>query len=654
MTSCGPSDLVPIADLPENLAETVGLIEPPPQPNESQSVVLATGSRPAVSVGDDVNDFIADLLYQYLARAGTDGRNNTLFDYLCQLRDNGVHRSQAAIATEEFVDQVAPTNPSGDTEPFTMSEALATLDSVYGRPAREPWPNRARTSRPTIQVNNRQLRDLSGAVHAALAHAAGELELYRQGNTLVQVRDDDDGNPIVVQLDRQRLRRLATETANFIRVEGEGEDLKVTNVAPPMHAIDDVLAEGNWDDIPTVVGITESPVVRPDASILTEPGYDPHTRLLYVPAPGLVIPPVPDDPSEEQIRAARDRLLDLFEDFPFDGASSLANAVGLLITAVARPLIAGLVPLFLITAPQRGSGKTLIVKLIGLIATGRLSAAMAWPRLEEEVEKRVLAKLRTGDPMLLIDNLHTGGALKSPALDALLTTDMWEGRVLGRSEMLKVPNRLVIAATGNNLEIGGDLARRCVPIRLDAKTARPELRQFHRPEIESWALDERCELLAAVFTLVRAWESAGRPVPSSGVRLASYQPLVDTVGGILEVAGIEGFLDNRDQIADTTDEETQEWATFLDALRRVIQNRAHTVAELREVVDRPSLTAVMPRELAESLADARSIGSWGSRLGHQFASRRDRRFAENGLRIEDAGKDPSTKAVRWRVVTDDD
>ena len=51
-----------------------------------------------------------------------------------------------------------------------------------------------------------------------------------------------------------------------------------------------------------------------------------------------------------------------------------------------------------------------------------------------------------------------------------------EIRVLGQSRHVEVPVNATIFATGNNLQIAGDLTRRTLLCTLDARCERPELR----------------------------------------------------------------------------------------------------------------------------------------------------------------------------------
>jgi len=74
---------------------------------------------------------------------------------------------------------------------------------------------------------------------------------------------------------------------------------------------------------------------------------------------------------------------------------------------------------------------------------------------------------------------------------------------------LKVPTPVNAAlyATGNNLEIAGDLIRRCLLCSMDAGVERPELRLFSENVIEQTQL-KRGELVGAALAMLRAWHIA--------------------------------------------------------------------------------------------------------------------------------------------------
>jgi hypothetical protein len=82
---------------------------------------------------------------------------------------------------------------------------------------------------------------------------------------------------------------------------------------------------------------------------------------------------------------------------------------------------------------------------------------MAQPGEDDEARKRITAALISGRPMLLLDNVRS---LRSQSLEAVLTTTVWEDRLLGQTKMLRVRNTALWLATGNNVEVSDEMARR--------------------------------------------------------------------------------------------------------------------------------------------------------------------------------------------------
>ena len=60
--------------------------------------------------------------------------------------------------------------------------------------------------------------------------------------------------------------------------------------------------------------------------------------------------------------------------------------------------------------------------------------------------------------------------------------ESWADRVLGRYDMVTLPNRAIWFMTGNNTRTSMEIARRCVRIRINLYVDRPWLRQrFKHP-----------------------------------------------------------------------------------------------------------------------------------------------------------------------------
>ncbi len=197
-----------------------------------------------------------------------------------------------------------------------------------------------------------------------------------------------------------------------------------------------------------------------DGTIHATVGYDEVTRMYLMPEPGFMLAPVPDDPTHDEVEAAKDLILEIFWDFPFVDEASRWNAVGAFLTGVFRPIIDGPCPCWLLTKPQAGSGASLMQNAVYMAITGVTPPASVTPKTKEEWSKRIMSILRGGSPLHIWDNLE--GSLKSDVLASLLTAREWSDRILGVTEDAALPARTVWFGNGNNVQIGGDLARRVI------------------------------------------------------------------------------------------------------------------------------------------------------------------------------------------------
>src|SRR5262249_21875370 len=88
----------------------------------------------------------------------------------------------------------------------------------------------------------------------------------------------------------------------------------------------------------------------------------------------------------------------------------------------------------------------------------------------------------------------------------------WKDRLLGGNRMAEAPMYITWYATGNNVALGADTARRVCHIRLESPDEHPEERkEFRHPDLVAWAGQNRPELLGAALTILRAQFAAGRP-----------------------------------------------------------------------------------------------------------------------------------------------
>ncbi|MFO1053941.1 MAG: bifunctional DNA primase/polymerase [Planctomycetota bacterium] len=289
-----------------------------------------------------------------------------------------------------------------------------------------------------------------------------------------------------------------------------------------------VLARAPHAKLPTLTAVICTPTLRPDGSLLATPGYDPQTGLFLDIAPG-AFAGVPEHPTREDALRALADLKNPFSEFDFESDADRSAFLSALLTPFVRWSLRT-APMFIINAPRRGSGKTLLARSIGLIATGRSPWTLTQEHSDEESRKRWFAVLLAGASIVNIDNLEAplGGA----TLCTILTEDRLTDRVLGFSQVQTVDTtKLVLIATGNNVEIAGDLTRRVLFCRIDPGVEFPEDRSF-KLNLDHFLLDHRERLVVAALTVLRAFVEAGRP--SSDVRpFGSFEEWSDLVRAAL-------------------------------------------------------------------------------------------------------------------------
>lgn len=503
-------------------------------------------------------------------------------------------------------------------------------------------------TRPQILVTGVPLRDVTAEALDALREANDPPEIFVRGGRLCRVCRDERGRPVIEPLKESTLCHRLARVADFLKVASADEGVG-TYINPPRGVVADVLACPTWPGFPTLEAVTEVPILRPDGTIFCTPGYDPATRLIYQPDPQRQVPRIPEEPTQGDLENALATIHDLLEDFPFTNAASKANMIALLLGPILRPLIDGVVPLALVDKTKRGTGATLLVQLVQLVATGTTTDLMTAPHDEDEWRKKITAALRSGTTIMFFDNVEQ--LLSSAQLSAALSAPEWKDRVLGLSEMVTAPNRATWMATGNNLRVGGDIGRRSYWIRLDAGMARPwERTGFRHPDLIAYVREHRCEILAALLVLARWWFARGKP-PSTQTTLGGFMPWATIVGGVLAAAGVGGFLDNQQELYDQVDDDEPAWETFLQAWHARFSDRPVPVASVVRAIheSNSSLATALPQDLADALtAEKAGKGSFSKRLGHTLRRNNGTMFGVLRLdRLRD--KDPATNTAQWRV-----
>ena len=384
--------------------------------------------------------------------------------------------------------------------------------------------------------------------------------------------DTDGSRPLpmkVTALDPALLKSLLarfTFTFRWVPSKVPNDPPEQVEMSPDAGLLASALAPSSWPGLAPLTGVVGAPVLRPDGTLLTKPGYDEKTGLYLASRTSPL--EVPDPLPASDVAWARDLVFrQVLGDFPWCGPADKANYVAGLVTQIIRRRLRGApVPFFPVTATDQASGKTLLAAIAGALFG---QAKIVWTDDEEELRKQLTTVMRSQEGVITFDNMPPGTVIRSGVLAKLLTDRTWGDRLLGGNVLAKFANDRLWCATGNNLRIGGDMRSRSVLIGLDPAMPHPETRGgFVFPDLESWISETGNQqlLTAAMLTLVADWAAAGCP-EADVAPMRQFTRWARMCGGFLRwhdgdwlAAG--AFLANTAEL-ESTDDDDADWAQFL-------------------------------------------------------------------------------------------
>jgi hypothetical protein len=460
-------------------------------------------------------------------------------DYYRDIIENGVpegerserfaevvwHLAGAGMSIEEIVDELAK-HPNGIGAKYAnrlfaevtrcfnkwRSQRLATVTGIAGAATSTPSAAAAAMNWPQIKVIPSELPRIVNEAEDALI-LLGE-QFYQRGGMLVRPvtgtivnKDGKTEGWQLIPVVRPYLVETLCRSAQFVRMDARSKGWTAID-APDKVASALLSRRGKWK-LPVLNGIVQTPFLRVDGSLCEVPGYDPASRLLF--KADQAFPPIPQQPSREEALQALALLDGLIGTFPFISKADRSVALAAMLSTLDRRSMAT-APLFAFNSPVAGTGKSKLVDLCSILATGRPMSVISQGYSEEEFVKCLSAALLAGDLAVSIDNCER--ELKSDFLCQVLTQPKLNIRILGLSNNVETPMNAMLFATGNNLIFSGDVIRRSLMCTMDAGCERPELRAF-KTDVAGDAKERRGELVVAALTVLRAWHVFGERIKLS-------------------------------------------------------------------------------------------------------------------------------------------
>lgn len=471
--------------------------------------------------------------------------------------------------------------------------------------------------RPEILVDTGQLRDRVALALKALQAANDPPMLYSRGGILTRLNPDTseleavDDSPLLAEL---------SEAADW-KKHGKKKN-SIVDADPPANVIRAIRGQRELPFAP-IEGIARAPFFTREGELVVRPGFHLSAKV-YLSldrqlASQLDTVSFPEHPMREDLEWAKSLLGELVYDFPFADNASNAHVIALGLLPFVRSMIDGPTPNHAVVAPPRGAGtgKGLLVQAVLAPSLGEIEAAPE-TKDREELRKVLLTVILENSPVYWVDNAHN--EINAGPFAAVLTARNWVDRVLGKSKRFRGRVLTTWVITGNGVRVSGEMGRRTVLIRLDAGMAEPWKRSGFKHELPLWAYEHRAELIRANVILVRNWLALGRP---AGKRtLGSFEAWARVIGGILEVAGIQHFLESPTEAHVEADQQTQRWKAFIEAW----------ISEHKHGFDK-AVTAQTLLPLADELVpdDEKSERSRVTRLGKLLGANVGAAFAIEGF-----------------------
>jgi hypothetical protein len=359
--------------------------------------------------------------------------------------------------------------------------AMAVINDVLGASAEHEPP----------------MRDIDGVLCVVRARRVASMHALTAGGANqeedAKARLPSPEEPLITRLDDAQAAELIEHHIDYVDAGGRSVHLPAAFVRHFRRRSDNIL--------PVVSSVATLPLVLPDGTLLSGRGLDRRRGIVFrVPDQLEAVLPHEADCTDAAVAGAMRFLAD---DFLADVATDYAGKCGLIALALSIIERAALPerPAFIISAGQRGTGKTTVLSMISQAVLGRRAAAAAWSPNEEERRKALFAYLAEGVAFLVWDNIPRGSAISCPSIEKALTAETYSDRVLGVTEFRTVLAHTIQAFTGNNVGARGDLASRSLTTRLSVDRTDPENRTFTHPDPLAWIEANRGEILRALYII---------------------------------------------------------------------------------------------------------------------------------------------------------
>ena len=305
------------------------------------------------------------------------------------------------------------------------------------------------------------------------------------------------------------------------RWKKEFKNGKTCNAIPTKKLARILLREEADPRLPEIERATDIPIVL-NGRLIHEPGFHPEEKAFYYPYHGLQGMTHNTNPTPDDVKAAREYLLnELLGELNTDNASVLAA----LFLPMVRSLIDGPTPLHMFSIE---SGGWEVPEMVAAIINGE-RVAISVPATKEAINNYAAWKLSFEYQVLLFEKCqgevhpYMSEALVQKSCSAQMGKEYREG-----------VNNAVWLLSNRDADIPDDLWLQLLPIRsYPNRGPRPDTR---------WVLENRRSIFQALMTLVQNWINQGMPADED-IPFPRFESWSEIIGGLLISSGIDGFLE---------------------------------------------------------------------------------------------------------------
>jgi hypothetical protein len=147
--------------------------------------------------------------------------------------------------------------------------------------------------------------------------------------------------------------------------------------------------------------------------------------------------------------------------------------------------------------------------------------------------------------------------------------------------------------------------------------------------------------------------------PAGELRLGSFEDWAFTIGGMLQFAGVEGFLENRDVLYNERDSQGNEWSAFFSMWRETFGGEFVLLRDVIKTIEQDEdFKETLPMSVFQGLKKYDDTTQKSKTLGRILTGIIERRYGDLYLRQdkkEHAKEHPDThtnKSAKWAVWSD--